>query len=97
MREAAGVMERWSNGVMNIQVEIRILLFPTLQHSSTPILQTSPFLVVIIYDIRFELVAEIVAQPGVESTLPFGRGECGEMEVPTRLWSSYLILFEGAC
>ena len=41
MRQSAGVMEWWSNGVMKgpIQVEIRDFAFantPILQHSSTP-------------------------------------------------------------
>jgi hypothetical protein len=41
MRESAGVMEWWSNGVMKglIEVEIRALGFsktPILQYSSTP-------------------------------------------------------------
>jgi hypothetical protein len=41
LRQAAGVMEWWSNGVMKglIQLEIRALAFantPILQYSSTP-------------------------------------------------------------
>ena len=38
-RKSTGVMERWSNGVMIIQVEIRASAFfntPILQYSSTP-------------------------------------------------------------
>jgi hypothetical protein len=46
LRQSAGVMEWWSNGVMKepIQVEIRAFVFantPILQYSNTPVLENS--------------------------------------------------------
>ena len=43
LRQSAGVMEWWSNGVMKkpIQLKLGFSLLPTLQYSSSPVLRNS--------------------------------------------------------